>query len=157
MSLRPASAKATAGPAIASATAGVEGRTMRDRLTGFVAIVAVVFAVTAAQAHHSVSGQFDVSKPITLKGVISKIDWINPHIYVHLDVKDPSGTTTTWALSTLPTAMMRRAGLTRETLQGKPGEEVTIDAVPARDGSKNLGWINKITYADGHSFAPTGQ
>jgi hypothetical protein len=62
-----------------------------------------------------------------------------------------------WALSTLPTAMMRRAGLTKETLQGKPGEVVTIDAVPARDGSKHLGWINKITYADGHTISPTGQ
>ena len=130
---------------------------MRDRLTLFAAIVVVVFAVSTARAHHSVPGQFDVSKPVTLKGVISKIEWINPHVYVQLDVKEPNGTTTTWALSTLPTAMMRRAGLTRETLQGKPGEEVTINAVPARDGSKNLGWINKITYADGHSFSPTGQ
>ena len=102
-------------------------------------------------------GQFDMSKPMALKGVISKIDWINPHIYIHLAVKDADGTTATWALATLPTAMMRRAGLTRESLQGKPGEEVTINAVPARDGSKHLGWINKITYADGHSFSPTGQ
>ena len=121
-------------------------------------VVAMGIAVSATLlAHHSVPGQFDMSKPVTLKGVITKIDWINPHIYVHLDVKDGSGTTSTWALATLPTAMMRRAGLTRETLQGKPGEEVTINAVPARDGSKQLGWINKITYADGHSFAPTGQ
>ena len=121
-------------------------------------VVAMGIAVSATLlAHHSVPGQFDMSKPVTLKGVITKIDWINPHIYVHLDVKDGSGSTSTWALATLPTAMMRRAGLTRESLQGKPGEEVTINAVPARDGSKQLGWINKITYADGHSFAPTGQ
>ena len=123
-------------------------------------LVAAVMAVTAAAtlvAHHSVPGQFDVSKPMTLKGVISKIDWINPHIYVHLDVKESDGTTNTWALATLPTAMMRRAGITKESLQGKSGEEVTINAVPARDGSKHLAWINKITYADGHSFAPTGQ
>ena len=123
-------------------------------------LVAAVMAVTAAatlMAHHSVPGQFDVSKPMTLKGVISKIDWINPHIYVHLDVKESDGTTNTWALATLPTAMMRRAGITKDSLQGKSGEEVTINAVPARDGSKHLGWINKITYADGHSFAPTGQ
>ena len=123
-------------------------------------LVAAVMAVTAAAtlvAHHSVPGQFDVSKPMTLKGVISKIDWINPHIYVHLDVKESDGTTNTWALATLPTAMMRRAGITKDSLQGKSGEEVTIAAVPARDGSKHLGWINKITYADGHSFAPTGQ
>jgi hypothetical protein len=128
---------------------------MRSRLIGVVA--AFVLTASAAIAHHSVPGQFDVSKPITLKGVISKVDWINPHIYVHLDVKAPDGSTSSWSLSTLPTAMMRRAGLTKETLQGKAGEEVTIDAVPARDGSKNLGWINKITYADGHSFSPTGQ
>jgi hypothetical protein len=129
---------------------------MRYRLT--LLVVAMGIAVSATLlAHHSVPGQFDMSKPVTLKGVITKIDWINPHIYVHLDVKDGSGTTSTWALATLPTAMMRRAGLTRESLQGKPGEEVTINAVPARDGSKQLGWINKITYADGHSFAPTGQ
>ena len=123
----------------------------------FLAAAILTTASATLLAHHSVPGQFDMSKPVTLKGVITKIDWINPHIYVHLDVKDGSGTTSTWALATLPTAMMRRAGLTRETLQGKPGEEVTINAVPARDGSKQLGWINKITYADGHSFAPTGQ
>ena len=131
---------------------------MRHRLSSLLLAVMISVAGAAALlAHHSVPGQFDVSKPMTLKGVISKVDWINPHIYVHLDVKDSDGTTNTWALATLPTAMMRRAGLTRESLQGKPGEEVTITAVPARDGSKHLGWINKITYADGHSFAPTGQ
>ena len=131
---------------------------MRDRFGSVVVATAIaVIAAATLVAHHSVPGQFDVSKPMTLKGVISKVDWINPHIYVHLDVKDSDGTTNTWALATLPTAMMRRAGLTKELLQGKPGEEVTIAAVPARDGSKHLGWINKITYADGHSFAPTGQ
>ena len=131
---------------------------MRYRLSSLLLAVTISVAGAAALlAHHSVPGQFDVSKPMTLKGVISKVDWINPHIYVHLDVKESDGTTNTWALATLPTAMMRRAGLTRESLQGKPGEEVTITAVPARDGSKHLGWINKITYADGHSFAPTGQ
>jgi hypothetical protein len=131
---------------------------MRYRLASLLVAAAIAVAAAAAPlAHHSVPGQFDMSKPMTLKGVISKIDWINPHIYIHLAVKDGDGTTATWALATLPTAMMRRAGLTRESLQGKPGEEVTINAVPARDGSKHLGWINKITYADGHSFSPTGQ
>ena len=130
---------------------------MRYRLGSVLVAVVIGLATAVLVAHHSVPGQFDMSKPMTLKGVISKVDWINPHIYIHLSVKDGDGTTATWALATLPTAMMRRAGLTRETLQGKPGEEVTINAVPARDGSKHLGWINKITYADGHSFSPTGQ
>ena len=131
---------------------------MRNRLRSLLVSTAIVVTAAATLlAHHSVPGQFDMSKPVTLKGVISKVDWINPHIYVHLDVKEPDGTTNTWALATLPTAMMRRAGITKESLQGKSGEEVTINAVPARDGSKHLAWINKITYADGHSFAPTGQ
>jgi hypothetical protein len=130
---------------------------MRIRVAGVVVIVAFVLAASAAFAHHSVPGQFDTSKPIKLKGVITKVDWMNPHIYVHLSVKEKDGSTATWALSTLPTAMMRRAGMTKELLQGKPGEEVTIDAVPARDGSQHLGWINKITYADGHTLSPTGQ
>ena len=62
---------------------------MRNRLSGLLVAVAIGLAATATLlAHHSVPGQFDMSKPVTLKGVISKIDWINPHIYVHLDVKD---------------------------------------------------------------------
>ena len=118
----------------------------------------VVLAATAASfAHHSVSGQFDPSKTVTLTGVISKVEWINPHIYLHLDVKADNGTVTTWALASLPTAMMRRAGLTRESVQGKPGEIVTIAANPARDESRSLGWITRITYADGHTFSPAGQ
>ncbi len=108
-------------------------------------------------AHHSVSGQFDQSKPMELTGTISKIDWINPHIYIHLDVKDAQGKVTTWALATLPTAMMRRSRITKETLQGKPGEIVTVHAVPARDGTKTLAWISRITYADGHFLQLAGQ
>ena len=69
---------------------------------------------------------------------------------LHLDVKEKDGAVTTWTLSTLPTAMMRRAGLTKESLQGQPGEVVTINAIAARDETKKLGWISKITYADGH-------
>lgn len=123
---------------------------MRHRLA--VVLLTAGFAVMAASAaaHHSVSGQYDSAKPLTLTGVISKVDWINPHIYLYLDVKDKDGSVTSWTLSTLPTAMMRRAGLTRESLQGKPGEVVTVNAIAARDETKRLGWISKITYADGH-------
>jgi len=123
---------------------------MRHRFA--VVLVAATFAVVAGSvsAHHSVSGQYDASRPLMLTGVISKVDWINPHIYLHLDVKDKDGAVTSWTLSTLPTAMMRRAGLTKESLQGQPGEVVTITAIAARDETKKLGWISKITYADGH-------
>ncbi len=126
---------------------------MRHRFSGvMLAVVAVVISASLLSAHHSVPGQFDTSKSITLKGVISKVDWVNPHIYIHLDVKGDDGVVTTWSLGTVPTAMARRAGLTRESIAGKPGEVVTIDCSPARNGTKHLGWVSKITYADGHHY-----
>jgi len=126
---------------------------MRHRFLGVMfAVVAVLAAASGLSAHHSVAGQFDTSKSVTLKGVISKVEWVNPHIYIHVDVKGDDGAVTTWALGTVPTAMARRAGLTRESIAGKPGEVVTIDCSPARDGTKHLGWVSTITYADGHSY-----
>jgi hypothetical protein len=131
---------------------------MRYRSVGAVLVLTVLLTIASTSyAHHSVSGQFDTSKALTLSGVISKVEWINPHIYLFLDVKDDKGAVTTWALETLPTAMMRRAGLTKETVAGKPGEIVTINAVAGRDQSKHLGWISKITYADGHFVQLGGQ
>ena len=107
---------------------------MRHRFA--VMLVALVVVAGSVSAHHSVSGQYDASRPLTLTGVISKVDWINPHIYLHLDVKEKDGAVTTWTLSTLPTAMMRRAGLTKESLQGQPGVVVTLNAIAARDETK---------------------
>ncbi|HYJ94671.1 MAG TPA: DUF6152 family protein [Vicinamibacterales bacterium] len=123
---------------------------MQHRFAVVLVAATLVVVAGSVSAHHSVSGQYDASRPLTLTGVISKVDWINPHIYLHLDVKEKDGAVTTWTLSTLPTAMMRRAGLTKESLQGQPGEVVTITAIAARDETKKLGWISKITYADGH-------
>jgi len=123
---------------------------MRHRFAVVLVAATLVVVAGSLSAHHSVSGQYDASRPLTLTGVISKVDWINPHVYLHLDVKEKDGAVTTWTLSTLPTAMMRRAGLTKESLQGQPGEVVTITAIAARDETKKLGWISKITYADGH-------
>jgi len=123
---------------------------MRHRFAVVLVAATLVVVAGSVSAHHSVSGQYDASRPLTLSGVISKVDWINPHAYLHLDVKEKDGAVTTWTLSTLPTAMMRRAGLTKESLQGQPGEVVTITAIAARDETKKLGWISKITYADGH-------
>jgi hypothetical protein len=115
------------------------------------ASILVLSAMAMPQAHHSVPGQFDMSKSVTLKGTISKVDWINPHPYVHLDVKGAGGKVTAWALSTLPIPMLRKAGLTKEALLGKPGELVTFVVMPARNG-KDLGWITKVTYSDGHYY-----
>ncbi len=130
---------------------------MRQRFKHLFAILAALLLVaSAAVAHHSVSGQFDTNKSLTLKGTISKVQWMNPHIYLFLDVKETDGTVSSWALETLPTAMMRKAGLSKEAVMGNPGEVVTVILVPARDGTKHLGWISKITYADGRYYALGG-
>jgi len=79
---------------------------MRHRFAPVLLVAGVLLvAASASFAHHSVSGQYDSSKPLTLAGVITKVDWINPHVYLHLDVKEKDGTVTAWTLSTLPTAM----------------------------------------------------
>jgi len=110
---------------------------------------------SGAFAHHSVAGQFDASKRAQLSGVISKIEWINPHTYLHLEVENEDGSVTTWQLESLPTAMLRKAGLTREMLMGG-GAEVTVDTILARDGTKHLGWLLRIDYPDGHYYQLAG-
>ena len=114
------------------------------------ALVASLVVASTSSAHHSVSGQFDVSKQMTLKGVVSKVEWINPHIYIYIDVKDDSGAMTTWALETLPTAMMRKAGLTKDSFA--TNEAVTVQVLPARDGTKHLAFLQLLTFADGRFF-----
>jgi hypothetical protein len=122
------------------------------RLRSIALALAITVLATTADAHHSVLGQFDVSKVVTLTGTIAKVDWINPHAYVYLDVKATDGRMTKWALSTIPIAMMRKGGISREALTGKTGETVRVKANPALNG-KPFAWIIRITYADGHYFA----
>jgi hypothetical protein len=116
----------------------------------------LAMGIGSAGAHHSVAGQFDNSKRTKITGTISKIDWINPHTYIYLDVKGDKGEVTTWRLESLPTAMLRKAGLTSEMLIAG-GATVTADALMARDGSAHLAWLLKLTYEDGHFFQLAGE
>ena len=113
--------------------------------------VLLVIALLAAplSAHHSIVGQFDVSKRVTVRGTIVRVDWINPHPYVVVDSMEKG--TTRWAFSAAPIAMLRKVGLTKERLAGKPGEVVTVIAHPALNG-RPMGWITKMTYSDGRYF-----
>jgi hypothetical protein len=98
-------------------------------------------------AHHSVSGVFDDTKNVELKGAISKIEWVNPHVYIYIDVKEGGGVTT-WALESYPTRWFSKAGLGRKSFP--IGEAVTVTAFVARDKTKNLAFARKMTFADGH-------
>jgi len=122
---------------------------IRSAAAVFVAVLAM--AGSAALAHHSVGGEFDVRKIVTLNGVVSDVEWANPHIYIHVDVKEASGAVTTWRLESVPVAMMRKAGLTKVLLLGN-GQNATIEAYLARDGTPHLGYLVNVTYADGHHY-----
>src|SRR6478609_5135057 len=95
-------------------------------------------------AHHSFAAEFDINKPITLQGTVTKVEWVNPHVYVYLDVKDASGKVTSWALSSLSPGAARRAGVTRANFG--QGQTVTISGYHAKDAS-NFAFMRKMTFS----------
>jgi hypothetical protein len=112
-------------------------------------VIALSGAAAPALAHHSLQSEYDINQSITLKGTVTKVDWVNPHVYVYLDVKDDKGVVTKWAVTTLPPGNLRRGGLTRDLLGY--GETVSVLAFRARDGA-NLAFLRTITFADGHKL-----
>jgi Family of unknown function (DUF6152) len=119
------------------------------------AALAVLSCALPVVAHHSFAAEFDSSKTVTLRGVVSKVDWINPHIFIYVDVKDDGGKTTTWALQSLPPLFFRGSGLTKDLLLSNR-QEVTFTANPAKDGSI-YGFVTKLSYPDGHVFSMSAQ
>jgi hypothetical protein len=111
---------------------------------------AALAIVLPALAHHAVSAEFNADKVVTFKGVVSKIDWVNPHIFVYVDVKDDTGKVTTWRLQSLPPMFFKGSGLTKDKLMD--GSEVTVTAHPAKDGTDDFGFLLKLTYPDGHFY-----
>lgn len=112
-------------------------------------MVGTLLGGSSLMAHHSLASQFDEGKPLTLQGVITKVDWVNPHVWVYIDVKDTGGAVEQWTLETLPPATLRKGGL-RSDMLGK-GQTVTVLAYRARNESK-LAFLRKITFADGREI-----
>ena len=120
---------------------------MRTKLT--VAITGIALLLTASApvwAHHAFSAEFDINKPMTLKGTLSKWEMINPHSWFHIDVKNPDGTTTEWMVEGGSPNTLIRLGVTKYTV--KIGTELTIRAYQAKEGTfKAVG--RDFTLADG--------
>jgi hypothetical protein len=103
-------------------------------------------------AHHSIQAQFDITKHVTVSGTVAKVEFINPHSYLTVSVKDADGKVTRWAFEMAAAAQLRRGGLSRADRGGlKPGDEVTVVALAARDGS-NSGLLQELKMADGREF-----
>jgi hypothetical protein len=101
-------------------------------------------------AHHSATAEFDTSKTFTVKGTITKLEWINPHVYMYADVADESGKVIPYSFETGPPGNLRRAGVLRTMFN--VGDVVTIDASVAKDGTKHLGLLKAVHFADGHTI-----
>ena len=99
-------------------------------------------------AHHSVTAEFDSSKSFTVKATITKLEWVNPHIYMYADVKDESGSVTQYSFEGGPPGNLRRSGVLKTMFN--LGDVVTIEAYIAKDGSKHLGLLRAVHFADGH-------
>jgi len=126
------------------------GIEMKFKFPTALSALAIGVAASSALAHHSVWGVFDPDDPFSLTGVVTEVEWINPHVFLHLDVTDENGSVTAWRLETVPTAFMRRGGITKEMLMGN-GEPVSVTGIVAHADSE-MGWIHRITYADGHFY-----
>jgi hypothetical protein len=90
-------------------------------------------AAVPLMAHHSFAAEYDSKKPIKLQGIVTKVDWMNPHVYFYIDVKDESGNIVNWGLEMGPPNGLQRSGWTRNTM--KIGDEVIVEGTLAKDGS----------------------
>jgi len=114
-----------------------------------------LMTVMPALGHHSEAAEFDQNTPVKLTGTIVKVEWLNPHVWFYVDVKDEQGKVTTWGFSAAPPGALMRRGITKDALV--IGAVVNVEGSRARDGSNNASG-RSVTFADGKNvFTATNE
>ena len=122
---------------------------MRLKL-GVLMVAGLLCSALQAFAHHSFAAEYDEKKMITLKGIVTKFEWTNPHVRFYVDVKDDNGNITNWDLELMSPNTLTRAGWSKRAL--KAGDQVVVNAYMAKDGSKRGNARGSVTLADGRQI-----
>jgi len=113
---------------------------------------ALLAPVAPLLAHHAPSAIFDMKKTVTLKGTLTKVNWVNPHINIELDVKEADGAVAHWMVESQPPRYYTKVGVTRADFVAAVGKSVSVEVVTALDGSK-YAYLKAITFADGNRYS----
>jgi DNA/RNA endonuclease YhcR with UshA esterase domain len=117
---------------------------MRSRIIAWLGVLAVT--AVPVLAHHSAVAEYDLEKPVKVQGMVTRVEWSNPHIWFYVDVKNPDGSVTNWGFSGGAPGVLQRRGISRTAM--KPGDVVKVEGFRAKDGSTN-GSGNTVTFEDG--------
>ncbi|MCU1336553.1 MAG: hypothetical protein JWO19_2134 [Bryobacterales bacterium] len=109
-------------------------------------LLAVLMAVSPLRAHHAFAAEYDAKKQVKLEGVVTQMEWINPHAWIHIDVTGPDGKVTSWMVEGGSPNILLRRGFTKNSLE--KGQKISVDGFQAKDGSNRANGSN-ITYPDG--------
>ena len=125
---------------------------MNIKQSAAAAVAVLLGVVITAWTHHSVQAEFDLEKPVTITGKVTKVEWINPHSYLYMDVTDDKGTLKHWSFEMAGPGALRRAGLSRTDRGGlKTGDTITVNGILAKDGT-DFGLVKNVKLPDGRVF-----